>query len=105
LLDYLIDQEEDINGGDLNFCSYYDTLDRTAERIIFIVEQARKQILHLEHQRFHRMIIEGLLALYLSDPKIKSQQQVKHISKRLMKKSPLMRLFFLLNSIYIRTTS
>ncbi|WNR47111.1 tetraprenyl-beta-curcumene synthase family protein [Paenibacillus roseipurpureus] len=105
LLDYLIDQEEDIVGGDLNFCTYYDSLEITVERIAFIVEEARSKILFLEHPRFHRMIIEGLLALYLSDPKVKTQQQVKKISKRLMKNSPLTRLFFWINSMYIRTTS
>ncbi|MGG1518377.1 tetraprenyl-beta-curcumene synthase family protein [Paenibacillus oryzisoli] len=105
LLDYLIDQEEDIEGGDLNFCTYYDSLDTTVERIAFIVEEARSKILFLEHPRFHRMIIEGLLALYLSDPKVNSQQQVKQISKRLMKNSPLTRLFFWINSMFIRTTT
>ncbi len=105
LLDYLIDQEEDIVGGDLNFCTYYDSLDTTVERIAFIVQEARSKILFLEHPRFHRMIIEGLLALYLSDPKVNSQHQVKKISKRLMKNSPLTRLFFWINSMYIRTTS
>lgn len=105
LLDYLIDQEEDEAGGDLNFCSYYGGMDETVERIAFMVRQARDKILCLEHPPFHRMIIEGLLALYLSDPKVRSQRQVRHISKRLMKNSPLTRLFFFMNSVYIRTTS
>jgi tetraprenyl-beta-curcumene synthase len=105
LLDYLIDQEEDLAGGDLNFCSYYDNRDETIERIAFIVERARTKILCLEHTRFHRMIIEGLLALYLSDPKIKSQTEVKQISKHLMKNSPITRIFFWVNSVYIRFTS
>jgi tetraprenyl-beta-curcumene synthase len=103
LLDYLIDQEEDQVGGDLNFCSYYENKEQTVTRIAFIVDQAREKILCLEHTRFHRMIIEGLLALYLSDPKVKGQHQVKQISKRLMKHSPLTRMFFWLNSMYIRT--
>ncbi|WP_209970323.1 tetraprenyl-beta-curcumene synthase family protein [Paenibacillus eucommiae] len=105
LLDYLIDQDEDIAGGDLNFCSYYDSKDHTVERLAFVVEQARTKILCLEHTRFHRMIIEGLLALYLSDPKVRSQKQVRQVSKRLMKNSPLTRIFFWLNSMYIRKTS
>ncbi|MFD0698596.1 tetraprenyl-beta-curcumene synthase family protein [Paenibacillus sp. GCM10027628] len=105
LLDYLIDQEEDLIGGDLNFCSYYDNMEETVQRIAFIAQEAREKILCLEHPRFHRMIIEGLLALYLSDPKVNHQQQVKQISRRLMKNSPLTRLFFWINSMYIRTTS
>jgi tetraprenyl-beta-curcumene synthase len=105
LLDYLIDQDEDLIGGDLNFCSYYANMDKTVERIAYMVEQAREQISVLEHERFHRMIIEGLLAVYLSDPKVKHQQQVKQISKQLMKNSPLTRIFFWLNTMYVRTTS
>jgi tetraprenyl-beta-curcumene synthase len=105
LLDYLIDQEEDIAGGDLNFCSYYDNRDQTARRIANMVENARSKILYLEHPGFHRMIIEGLLALYLSDPKIKSQTEVRQISKQLMKNSPITRIFFWVNSVYIRFTS
>jgi tetraprenyl-beta-curcumene synthase len=50
----------------------------------------------------HRMVIEGLLALYLSDPKVSEQQEVRSVSKRLMKKSPLTRLFFFVNSRWIR---
>lgn len=105
LLDYLIDQEEDRMGGDLNFCSYYESLDLTVERIAYIVDGARGRLALLEHPAFHRMIIEGLLALYLSDPKVRKQQQVKRVSKQLMKDSPLMRMFFLVNSMWIRRTS
>ncbi|MEK8126356.1 tetraprenyl-beta-curcumene synthase family protein [Paenibacillus filicis] len=105
LLDYLIDQEEDLAGGDLNFCSYYDSMDATVDRIAAIVEEAKRRSEQLDHPAFHRMIIEGLLALYLSDPKVSRQQEVKRISRRLMKGSPLMRLFFLVNSVWIRKTS
>ncbi|MCR8631089.1 tetraprenyl-beta-curcumene synthase family protein [Paenibacillus radicis (ex Xue et al. 2023)] len=104
LLDYLIDQEEDELGGDLNFCSYYDGMDQTVERIAVIVLEARMRADRLEHPSFHRMIIEGLLALYLSDPKVSKQRQVKQISRLLMKGSPLMRMFFFINSILIRKT-
>ncbi|PZE21167.1 tetraprenyl-beta-curcumene synthase family protein [Paenibacillus xerothermodurans] len=105
LLDYLIDQEEDMRGGDLNFCSYYDGMDQTVARIAFIVLKAREKADLLENPAFHRMIVEGLLALYLSDPKVSKQRQVKQISQLLMKGSPLTRLFFLFNSIVIRKTS
>lgn len=103
LLDYLIDQEEDKLGGDLNFCTYFSSMNETTERIAFMVENARSKILSLEHPNFHRMIIEGLLALYLSDPKVKSQPEVKRISRILMRKSPMTRLFFFLNSLWIRS--
>jgi tetraprenyl-beta-curcumene synthase len=105
LLDYLIDQEEDRLGADLNFCGYYASPEQTAERIGFIIAQARKAVQPLEHAGFHRMIIEGLLALYLSDPKVARQPAVRQIAKQLMKRSPLTRLFFRLNSLWIRCRS
>ncbi|MCS7460167.1 tetraprenyl-beta-curcumene synthase family protein [Paenibacillus doosanensis] len=105
LLDYLIDQEEDEIGGDLNFCSYYRDMDQTVERIAAIVLEARNKANLLEHPAFHRMIIEGLLALYLSDPKVSKQKQVKQVSRELMKGSPLTRIFFFINSVWIRKTS
>lgn len=102
MLDYLIDQEEDHLGGDLNFCNYYDNKILLVERIGFIVSRAREDVKKLPAARFHQLIIEGLLALYLSDPKVRHQSEVKEVSRQLMKNSPLTRLFFLLNSIWIR---
>ncbi|MDO7906020.1 tetraprenyl-beta-curcumene synthase family protein [Paenibacillus sp. JX-17] len=102
MLDYLIDQDEDRLGGDLNFCNYYQNAEEMLDRIAFIVERAREDVMNIPSSSFHKMIIEGLLALYLSDPKVSEQQEVRTVSKRLMKKSPLMRLFFLVNSQWIR---
>lgn len=102
LLDYLIDQEEDRVGGDLNFCHYYKDETETVNRFGYIVTQAREYSMALPGHRFHRMIIEGLLALYLSDPKVKEQGDVREISKQLMRDSPLSRLFFWFNSFWIR---
>ncbi|SHE10018.1 Protein of uncharacterised function (DUF2600) [Chlamydia abortus] len=105
MLDYLIDQEEDRAGGDLNFCSYYDTMEQSVERIAEIVQNARERVAVLEAPSFHRMIIEGLIALYLSDPKVSKQKEVRRISRRLMKKSPMTRIFFWANSVWIRMRS
>ncbi|MGP0587738.1 tetraprenyl-beta-curcumene synthase family protein [Paenibacillus timonensis] len=102
MLDYLIDQAEDELGGDLNFCSYYDSKETMLGRITLIVEGARQDIRKLPASSFHRMIIEGLLALYLSDPKVSQQDEIREVSKRLMRRSPLMRLFFFANSLWIR---
>lgn len=102
LLDYLIDQEEDKAGGDLNFCSYYNDETHLVDRIGMIVSRAREDVQLLPESGFHRLIIEGLLALYLSDPKVQQQSGVRKVSKQLMKKSPMTRLFFLLNSVWIR---
>ncbi len=102
LLDYLIDQEEDKLGGDLNFCNYYDSKQLLVERIDMIVNRAREDVKSLPASGFHRLIIEGLLALYLTDPKVRLQAEVREVSKRLMKNSPLTRLFFMINSQWIR---
>ncbi|MEI7026828.1 tetraprenyl-beta-curcumene synthase family protein [Paenibacillus sp. y28] len=103
LLDYLIDMEEDRIGGDLNFCSYYSGEQETAERIIGIVRKARREAEALEDSPFHRMIIEGLLAVYLSDPKVKPQRGVQAISQALMRGSPMTRIFFWLNTMLVRS--
>lgn len=102
LLDYLIDQDEDERGGDLNFCSYYTDNSQTAERLEYMADMAKTACDHVPGARFHEMIIEGLMALYLSDPKVKSQQGVRSISRRLMRNSPWTRVFFWLNSRWIR---
>lgn len=104
LLDYLIDQEEDRIGGDLNFCNYYEEQE-TAARIALVVHEARGKVAGLRAPAFHRMIIEGLVALYLSDPKVKSQADVRRIKRQLMHKSPMTRLFFWVNSVWIRFSS
>lgn len=102
MLDYLIDQDEDRAGGDLNFCNYYEDTDTMLNRIASIVEWARRDVRSLPETSMHRMVIEGLLALYLSDPKVSEQREVRSVSKRLMRRSPLTRLFFFANSRWIR---
>jgi tetraprenyl-beta-curcumene synthase len=102
LLDYLIDQAEDVIGGDLNFCSYYNDEQMLNDRMGQMVQAARKSADELPFGHFHRMIVEGLVALYLSDPKVKDQPNVRKTAKLLMKGSPWTRVFFWLNSYWIR---
>jgi len=102
LLDYLIDQEEDQLEGDLNFCSYYYNKDFALHRIESIVMKAKEKVALLEAPTFHRMIIDGLLALYLSDDKVNKQPEVKQMARQLLRKSLLTRLFFFINSKWIR---
>ncbi len=101
-LDYLIDQEEDRQGGDLNFCFYYGSGEETVRRMSFIFTEARAAIKTLPSPMFHRMVIEGLIALYLSDPKVSDQPDVRAVRSKLLYKSPMMRVFFLVNSVFIR---
>ncbi|AGA57576.1 Protein of unknown function (DUF2600) [Thermobacillus composti KWC4] len=102
LLDYLIDQEEDRLGGDLNFCSYYENDAEMLQRIGWIADQARKAACRLPSNKFHKMVIEGLLAVYLSDPKAAEQPVVRFVARELMRNSPMARLFFRLNVLWIR---
>jgi tetraprenyl-beta-curcumene synthase len=102
LLDYLIDQEEDREGGDLNFCKYYASPEMAAERIGHVADEARSKLKILKDYKFHRMIVEGLLALYLSDPKAANQPNVRKARRLLMKKSPLSRIFFWVNTNWVR---
>ncbi|WP_192896553.1 tetraprenyl-beta-curcumene synthase family protein [Cohnella sp. AR92] len=102
LLDYLIDQEEDAKGGDLNFCSYYENQEDLNDRLLRMVRAARASADQLPFSSFHRMIVEGLIALYLSDPKVRGQAEVRRTVRQIMKGSPLTRVFFWLNSHLIR---
>lgn len=102
MLDYFIDQEEDALGGDLNFCSFYENDEVKWIRLKDLAADAREAAGTLPDSRFHRMIVEGLMALYLSDPKVNRQAGVRKAAKELMRDSPLSRLFFRANSIWIR---
>ena len=48
------------------------------------------------------MVIEGLLAVYLSDPKAEEQPVVRFIARELMRNSPMTRLFFRINALWVR---
>jgi tetraprenyl-beta-curcumene synthase len=102
LLDYLIDQQEDVDGGDLNFCSYYHSPEEAANRIGHIAQEAKRRSGALKDSRFHSMIVEGLQAVYLSDPKVKGQSNVRIARKMIMKSSPISRLFFWIFSNWVR---
>lgn len=94
LLDYFIDQEEDKNEGDLNFCSYYESKEQLASRLVFFLEQADKYIEKLPHSEFHKLINRGLLGVYLSDRKVAKNGK---IVKQLLKTSGASGYFFYWN--------
>lgn len=73
LLDYLIDQAEDREGGDLNFVSFYDSPTTTRQRLRVFYRRAREGLRKLPDRPFHETALDGLLGLYLSDVKIKRQ--------------------------------
>ncbi|HEV8246890.1 MAG TPA: tetraprenyl-beta-curcumene synthase family protein [Polyangiaceae bacterium] len=94
LLDYLVDREEDVQGGDLNFVAYYRDEDDAFERFRFLIDGATRSLAGLPEANFHRMIVDGLLGLYLSDGKVERQPRVHSLAKRLLRSSrPRVRFF------------
>ncbi|WP_062109647.1 tetraprenyl-beta-curcumene synthase family protein [Bacillus niameyensis] len=97
MLDYFIDQEEDRQGGDLNFCFYYENEEQLFERIIHFLEEADKHTKLLPDPKFHQLINRGLLAVYLSDNKVHQQKEVRLLAKKMMKRSGMTGYFFYWN--------
>ena len=100
ILDYLIDQEEDRVSGDLNFVSYYEHEEQTKERIQWMINRTLLSLQNVPNRNFHQLIVQGLLGLYLSDPKVMAlpvAQQVRHIYK---KTSSVTRFFDIGSRIY-----
>ncbi len=69
LLDYFIDLEEDELEGDLNFVSYYQDLNQCQERLALFILESKKVARGLTDAGFHLIVLDGLLAMYLSDSK------------------------------------
>ncbi len=69
LLDYLIDLEEDREGGDLNFVAQYPSPERAYARIEWLLGRSLEAVPTLPAARFHRLVVQGVVAMYLSDPK------------------------------------
>ena len=103
LLDYLIDQEEDRLGKDLNFCSYYRNDEEMLRRLTHFFNQADKSISGLPHSKFHQMVNRGLFAIYLSDKKVGRQESVRRMAKKIVRLGGWVTSFFYLNGwIYRR---
>ena len=88
LLDYFIDQQEDRVGGDLNFTFYYKNKDEMMERLKLFIGQALCKCATFTNPVFLKTVVEGLLAMYLSDQKIRQQgygkmaRELMHVSGR-----------------------
>ncbi len=97
LLDYFIDQEEDRDGGDLNFCFYYPHDGEMLERFKHFIREADKHTDQLPNRQFHRMINKGLLGIYLSDQKVGRQHSVNRIARKMIKCGGHITRFFYVN--------
>lgn len=74
-MDYFVDQAEDRLGGDLNFISYYKDDAETARRLGLFYHRAFVSASRTPHPYFAETIVQGLVALYLSDPKINTTKE------------------------------
>ncbi|KEO83717.1 tetraprenyl-beta-curcumene synthase family protein [Tumebacillus flagellatus] len=70
LLDYFIDQEEDLEGGDLNFVAYYESQEQAYARIRAFASRSLQAIDDMPSPRFHRLVLQGLVGMYFSDAKV-----------------------------------
>ncbi len=86
LLDYFIDQAEDRDGGDLNFTFYYPDRKIMMERLKLFIRESHNCASQLARPCFTKTVIEGLLAMYFSDKKVK-QQAFENITKELINES------------------
>lgn len=96
LLDYYIDLQEDAEHKDLNFVQYYHGMEECEERLGFFIRRALASCEKLPYPEFHRTIVQGLLAMYLSDPKALEGHN-RAVSMRLLKRGGLKtQLYFVL---------
>ncbi len=73
LLDYLIDQEEDRRGGDLNFITFYQSPEQAIQRLQWIYHHIVRIAASYPDAAFHRYVARGLLGFYLSDRKVRRE--------------------------------
>jgi len=88
LLDYYIDLREDRETDQLNFVAYYEHLSMTFQRLQQFIVNSLKQAERLDYPKFHRAVVQGLLAMYLSDEK-GMDEDIRSTTKQLIRDSGL----------------
>jgi tetraprenyl-beta-curcumene synthase len=83
LLDYFIDLREDSETKQLNFVAYYEHNEIISDRLQLFVKYSLAQTLYLDYPKFHRVIVQGLLAMYLSDEK-SMDRDIRSVTKKLI---------------------
>ena len=69
LLDYFIDYVEDRETEQLNFVQYYKSTSEREERLVLFLQKSLQCARYLTYPKFHQAVVEGLIAMYLSDSK------------------------------------
>ncbi|WP_367946639.1 tetraprenyl-beta-curcumene synthase family protein [Virgibacillus dokdonensis] len=94
LLDYYIDQQEDKEEADLNFCSYYKNESIMHERFKYFCEQAKLYAVTIPNSKFHVMVVQGLIGLYLGDNKVGHIPNSKRLKRLLFQTAGYPSIFF-----------
>ncbi|WP_042222771.1 tetraprenyl-beta-curcumene synthase family protein [Oceanobacillus manasiensis] len=103
LLDYYIDQKEDLEEEDLNFCFYYPNEEIMKQRFMHFIQESDKHVQKLPDASFHQMVRQGLVGLYLADPKVKHLLSDTEMKKNLLKASGMnARLFYWFTKMYYK---
>jgi tetraprenyl-beta-curcumene synthase len=98
LLDYCVDREEDHLAGELNFCDHYRDDGEMAERFIHFFRVSDRSLRELPEPAFHRMLLQGVLAVYLSDVKMSRQDRpTKRLARRHLNEGGPLAWFFFAN--------
>ena len=72
----------------MNFTFYYTDREEILERLKLLVRQSHRCASKLSNSALAKTIVEGLLALYLSDPKVKQQAFQQSASELLAESGP-----------------
>ncbi|MDZ5783437.1 tetraprenyl-beta-curcumene synthase family protein [Marinococcus luteus] len=98
LLDYFIDQEEDVEQGSLNFTEKYASAGHMMSRLEFFKSEADKKVAKLPEAGFHKQLNKGLLSIYLSDEKVQANETMKQQAKHLLRFGGITSLIYYWNS-------
>lgn len=93
----LLTRKSDLEGGDLNFCTYYENEQELLDRLKHFMEQADVHTAGLPFEKFHRLINRGLLGVYLSDRKVSDCKDTSSMAKSIIKASGGTAYFFYVN--------
>ena len=69
------------------------------QRLQHFVKEADRHTKQLPHKRFHQLINRGLLGLYLSDEKVRKQQNIRKLAKEILKTAGPASDFFYFNAV------
>ncbi|GLG00011.1 hypothetical protein Alches_00500 [Alicyclobacillus hesperidum subsp. aegles] len=103
LLDYFIDLSEDQQAGDFNFVACYGDPSLAFHRLRHFAQQSRQSAEHIPiGGRIHRYVVQGLLGMYLSDPKVEQQADVRKARRLVYAFGPTSIMFYLATHLYRR---